>query len=65
LRRGIQDVHRTPIHRVDFGQAAGLMIMGVMGHIPDDDEAQSIVQRMLAGLPSRTRPIPPPRGQRQ
>jgi hypothetical protein len=41
------------------------MIMGVMGHIPDDDEAQSIVQRMLAGLPSRTRPIPPPRGQRQ
>ncbi len=28
------------------------MVMGVMGHIPDDDEAQSIVRRLLAGLPS-------------
>jgi len=37
---------------LDFGQPAGLMIMGVMGHIPDDEEAQSIVQRLLAGLPS-------------
>ena len=37
---------------LDFGQPIGLMIMGVMGHIPDDDEAQSIVQRLLAGLPS-------------
>jgi hypothetical protein len=27
-------------------------IYGVMGHIPDDDEAQSIAQRLLAGLPS-------------
>ena len=35
-----------------FGQPIGLMIMGVMGHIPDDDEAQSIVRRLLAGLPS-------------
>jgi hypothetical protein len=37
---------------LDFGQPAGLMIMGVMGHIPDDEEAQSIVRRLLAGLPS-------------
>ena len=37
---------------LDFGHPAGLMIMGVMGHIPDDEEAQSIVQRLLAGLPS-------------
>jgi len=37
---------------LDLGQPVGLMIMGVMGHIPDDDEAQSIVQRLLAGLPS-------------
>jgi hypothetical protein len=28
------------------------MIMGVMGHIPDDAEARSIVRRLLAGLPS-------------
>ena len=38
--------------RLDLGQPVGLMVMGVMGHIPDDDEAQSIVQRLLAGLPS-------------
>ncbi len=28
------------------------MLMGVMGHISDDDEAPSIVQHLLAGLPS-------------
>lgn len=38
--------------RLDLSQPVGLMIMGVMGHIPDDDEAQSIVQRLVAGLPS-------------
>jgi hypothetical protein len=37
---------------LDFGQPVALMLMGVMGHISDDDEAQSIVQRLLAGLPS-------------
>src|SRR5262249_45249701 len=37
---------------LDLGQPVALMLMGVMGHIPDDDEAQSIVQRLLAGLPS-------------
>jgi hypothetical protein len=37
---------------LDFGQPISLMIMGVMGHIPDDAEAQSIVRRLLAGLPS-------------
>jgi len=38
--------------RLDFGRPVGLIVMGVMGHIPDDDEAQSIVRRLLAGLPS-------------
>jgi hypothetical protein len=37
---------------LDLGQPAGLMIMGVMGHVPHDEEAQSIVRRLLAGLPS-------------
>jgi hypothetical protein len=37
---------------LDFGQPIGLMIVGVMGHIPDDAEARSIVRRLLAGLPS-------------
>jgi len=37
---------------LDFGQPIALMVMGVMGHISDDDEAQSIVHRLTAGLPS-------------
>jgi len=37
---------------LDFGQPIGLMVMGVMGHISDDDEAQSIVHGLMAGLPS-------------
>ena len=36
---------------LNLGQPVALMLMGVMGHITDDDEAQSIVQRLLAGLP--------------
>jgi hypothetical protein len=37
---------------LDFDQPVALLLMGVMGHIPDDDEAQSIVQRLRAGLSS-------------
>ena len=44
--------------RLDLGRPVGLMVMGVMGHIPDDDEAQSIVRRLLAGLPSGSFPGP-------
>ena len=28
------------------------MLMGILGHIGDDDEARSIVRRLLAALPS-------------
>ena len=37
---------------LDFDQPVALLLMGVMGHIPDDDEAQSIVQRLRVGLSS-------------
>jgi S-adenosyl methyltransferase len=37
---------------LDFDQPVALLLMGVMGHIPDDDEAQSIVQRLRAELSS-------------
>ena len=37
---------------LDFDQPVALLLMGVMGHIPDDDEAQSIVQGLRAGLSS-------------
>jgi hypothetical protein len=37
---------------LDLGRPTALMLMGVMGHITDDQEAQAIVRRLLAGLPS-------------
>jgi hypothetical protein len=37
---------------LDFTQPVALMLMGVLGHITDDDEAYAIVRRLLAALPS-------------
>jgi O-methyltransferase involved in polyketide biosynthesis len=37
---------------LDFTQPVALMLMGVLGHITDYDEARSIVRRLLAALPS-------------
>jgi hypothetical protein len=37
---------------LDFDKPIALLLMGVMGHIADDDEAQSIVQHLRAGLSS-------------
>jgi hypothetical protein len=36
---------------LDFTQPVGLMMLGILGHIDDDDEARSIVQRLLGALP--------------
>ncbi|MFI0352928.1 SAM-dependent methyltransferase [Actinomadura sp. 9N407] len=36
---------------LDFSRPVALMLMGVMGHIVDDAEAQSIVRRLVAALP--------------
>ncbi|MEU4828530.1 SAM-dependent methyltransferase [Actinomadura sp. NPDC023710] len=36
---------------LDFLQPIALMLMGVMGHIPDDDTAHTIVDTMLEALP--------------
>jgi hypothetical protein len=36
---------------LDLTRPAALMLMGIMGHITDDQEARSIVRRLLAGLP--------------
>jgi hypothetical protein len=38
--------------RLDLGRPVALMLMGIMGHIPDDAQALSIVERLLAPLPS-------------
>ncbi|MET0415579.1 MAG: SAM-dependent methyltransferase, partial [Actinoplanes sp.] len=37
---------------LDFGRPVALMLMGVLGHVESDDEAKSIIDRILAELPS-------------
>ncbi|AUH41283.1 SAM-dependent methyltransferase [Streptomyces sp. CMB-StM0423] len=37
---------------LDFDQPIGLMMLGILGQLPDDDDAQSIAGRLLDGLPS-------------
>ena len=44
----LQEAART----LDFTKPVALMLMGILGHIEDDDEARSIVTRLMAGLPS-------------
>jgi hypothetical protein len=44
----VQEAGRT----LDFSQPIALMLMGILGHIGDDDEARSIVSRLLDALPA-------------
>jgi S-adenosyl methyltransferase len=44
----LQQAGRT----LDFSEPVAVMLMGILGHIADDDEAQSIVKRLLDGVPS-------------
>ncbi|GIM91180.1 SAM-dependent methyltransferase [Paractinoplanes toevensis] len=37
---------------LDLSQPTGLILMNILGHVPDLDEAVSIVRRLLDGLPS-------------
>jgi hypothetical protein len=37
---------------LDFSQPIALMLMGILGHVEDYDEARSLVRRLLAALPS-------------
>jgi hypothetical protein len=37
---------------LDFDKPIALMLMGVLGHVAEYDEARAIVRRLLAGLPS-------------
>jgi hypothetical protein len=37
---------------LDFSQPVALMLLGILGHIGDDDEARSILKRLLDGLAS-------------
>jgi len=44
-------IHLARRH-LDFERPIALMLMGIMGHVTDDDEAISIVRRLVAELPS-------------
>ncbi len=44
----LQEAART----LDFGQPVAVMLMGILGHIEDDNQAQSIVQRLMDAVPS-------------
>jgi O-methyltransferase involved in polyketide biosynthesis len=37
---------------LDFGQPIAVMLMGVLGHVVDDDEAYRIVRRLVGALPA-------------
>ena len=37
---------------LDFTRPIGLMLLGILGHIDDDGQARSIVQRLVGALPS-------------
>jgi hypothetical protein len=37
---------------LDFTQPVALMLMGILGHLGDDEEARSIIRDLLAALPS-------------
>jgi S-adenosyl methyltransferase len=44
----LQEAART----LDFTQPIAIMLMGILGHIADDDEAQSIVKRLVGAVSS-------------
>jgi hypothetical protein len=46
--RIVQEAART----LDFSQPVAVMLMGILGHIADDDQARSIVRRLLGAVPS-------------
>jgi hypothetical protein len=44
----LSEAHRT----LDFTQPIALMMLGIMGQIPDSDNPQAIITRLLSSLPS-------------
>jgi O-methyltransferase involved in polyketide biosynthesis len=43
---------REAARTLDFTQPIAIMLMGILGHIPDDNEAQSIVKRLVGAVRS-------------
>jgi O-methyltransferase involved in polyketide biosynthesis len=51
LRRP-EEILEAAAKTLDFGRPIALVLSGIMGHVPDAEEARSIVRRLLAALPS-------------
>lgn len=47
-----EDIVKGASEQLDFSKPIALMLLGIMGHTPDDNEAHSIVRRLVDALPS-------------
>lgn len=50
--RDPDDILRRSAETLDFSQPTAIMLMGIMGHIGDDNEVRSIIKQLLAAVPS-------------
>ncbi|MGK5685270.1 SAM-dependent methyltransferase [Actinoplanes sp. URMC 104] len=50
--RDTATIRREAARTLDFGKPIALMLMGILGHVESDDEAQGIVKSLLDLLPS-------------
>jgi hypothetical protein len=50
--RDVATLTRGAAEILDFTEPVAVFILGVLGHIADDDEARTLVRRILAELPS-------------
>jgi SAM-dependent methyltransferase len=50
--RNTGTILREAARTLDFTRPIALMLLGIMEHIPDNDEAQTIVSQLLDALPS-------------
>jgi O-methyltransferase involved in polyketide biosynthesis len=50
--RDPDSILREAAHTLDLTRPVAIMLMGVLGHIADDDQARSIVRRLVGGVPS-------------
>jgi O-methyltransferase involved in polyketide biosynthesis len=50
--RDTDEVLRAAARTLDFTQPVAVMLLGILNFISDDDEAQAIVERLMAAVPS-------------
>ena len=50
--RDTEAVLRRAADTLDFQQPIAVMMLGILGHIVDDDQARSVARRVVAALPS-------------